>query len=500
MSVETIEAILLAGDRGRTSLEAPERGVSLTARELTDGVERLALQLAGAGMRRGARIVLVLPDGPEFVQVLLAVMMVGAAAAPLNPAYTTAECAYYIDDLGPAFIVAPDGDAAAVRGASGDVDVLDLQAGPLGPTLMRAGAPLRSAGSFDPTEPDDMALLLHTSGTTSRPKQVPLTHRNLIASARAIASHYRLGPDDVSFAAMPLFHVHGLVASVLAQLLAGGRVVVPHRLSAPHFWQSLSTRGVTWFSGSPTVLTMLLDRRPDGSRSPSLRFARSCSAPLSGQLAGRLESALEVPVVQAYGMTEASHQIASNPLPPAPRHANSVGVATGTQIVTIDSEGRELPRGEIGEVLISGPGVMGGYLNNPDANAVGFLAGRLRTGDLGAIDNDGYLRLVGRIKELINRGGEKISPYEIEHVLCDHPAVADAACFAVPDAKYGEAVAAVVVLTAHTDTEALRAFCRERLASFKVPTQIRTVKALPKTATGKIQRSKLSEWLVDSSP
>jgi acyl-CoA synthetase (AMP-forming)/AMP-acid ligase II len=343
--------------------------------------------------------------------------------------------------------------------------------------------------------PDDLALLLHTSGTTSRPKQVPLSHRNLIASAETIAQHYALSADDVSFAAMPLFHVHGLVASVLAQLLAGGTVIVPDRLSARDFWAALNDQRVSWFSGSPTILTMLLDRRPPGPPAPALRFARSCSAPLSRAFAERIEADLAVPILQAYGMTEASHQIASNPLPPLARDPESVGITTGTEVTTLDAEGHELPAGTSGEIAIRGPSVIDGYLENPEANAASFTQGWFRTGDQGFVDERGHVRLVGRLKELINRGGEKISPYEVEDVLRGHPGVAEVACFAVPDAKYGEVVGAAVVTSQAVGERELLAHCAERLAAFKHPRAVYFVESLPKTATGKVQRSQLAAAL-----
>jgi acyl-CoA synthetase (AMP-forming)/AMP-acid ligase II len=272
-------------------------------------------------------------------------------------------------------------------------------------------------------------------------------------------------------------------------------VIAPRRLAGGAFWSSLADGNVTWFSGSPTLLTMLLDQRPDEWQAPSLRFVRSCSSALSSDLFERVERELGVPLLQAYGMTEASHQIASNPLPPDRRAAQTVGIPTGTEVTTLDDRGRELPPGTPGEVAIRGPGVTPGYLNNPDANADAFVNGWFRTGDRGVVDGDGYLTLEGRIKELIIRGGENISPFEIEEVLRRHPSVLDVACFAVPDAKYGEVVGAAAVVSEPTEPEELIAFCRESLASFKVPKVIHVVDALPKTATGKVQRQKLAAQL-----
>lgn len=493
---DTLRGILEAGDRERVAVRAPEDGTALTMRQLLDGVTRIAGELRGLGIERGDRVSLVLPNGPEFIQVLLGVAELGAAAAPLNPAYTMDEFAFYFEDLAPRLVVVPAGEAKAARAAApAGTIVLDAEFDAGTVRFSRDGNAIDSTEPYEPASPDHVALLLHTSGTTSHPKQVPLLHRNLVASSRAIAEHYALSPDDVSFSVMPLFHVHGLVASVLGQLAAGGTVIAPRRLAGGPFWSSLAGANVTWFSGSPTLLTMLLDQRPDEWAAPSLRFVRSCSAALSSDLFERVERELSVPLLQAYGMTEASHQISSNPLPPARRAAQTVGVPTGTEITTLDEQGRELPAGTPGEVAIRGPGVTPGYLNNPDANADAFVNGWFRTGDRGVVDADGYLTLEGRIKELIIRGGENISPYEIEEVLRRHPSVLDVACFAVPDAKYGEVVGAAVVVKDPTEPKELVAFCRDSLAAFKVPKVLHVVESLPKTATGKVQRQKLAAQL-----
>jgi acyl-CoA synthetase (AMP-forming)/AMP-acid ligase II len=490
---DTLLGVLEAGAPGRVAVRTPEGDAALTAGELLEESSRLAGVLAGAGIARGDRVSLVLPNGPEFVQLLFAVTLLGATASPLNPGYTRDEYAFYLDDLEPRALVVPAGEAKAAREAlpEGTV-VFDAESSGGSVRLSRDGSRLSEHRAFEAADADDIALLLHTSGTTSRPKQVPLLHRNLVASARSIAAHYDLSDDDVSFCVMPLFHVHGLVASVLAQLAAGGGVVVPRRLAGGSFWRSLDEDRVTWFSGSPTLLTMLLDQRPAPSSTQALRFIRSCSAALSQDLFDRIESELEAPLLQAYGMTEASHQISSNPLPPGARPPESVGVATGTVITTLDDDASPLPTGSPGEVAIRGPGLTPGYLSNPEANAEAFVHGWFRTGDRGFVDERGYLRLEGRIKELINRGGEKISPYEIEDVLRRHPAVVDAACFALPDRKYGEVVGAAVVVSAPTDAKEIVRYCRERIASFKVPRVLRIVDSLPKTATGKVQRQKLA--------
>jgi len=490
---DTLIGFLEAGAPERVAIRTATGDEALTAATILEEATRLAGVLAAAGIERGDRVSFVLPNGPEFVQLLFAVTLLGAAAAPLNPAYTRDENLFYLDDLAPRAVIVPVGEANAVREAAPDGTlIVDAEVGGGAVRLSRAGRSLDDVASFEAARPDDIALLLHTSGTTSRPKQVPLLHRNLVASARGISAHYALTADDVSFCVMPLFHVHGLVASVLAQLAAGGTVIAPRRLAGRSFWSSLGGDGVTWFSGSPTLLAMLMDQRPAAWSAPALRFVRSCSAALTQDLFERIERELEAPVLQAYGMTEASHQISSNPLPPMPRGAETVGVPTDTEVATLDEAGRQLAAGSPGEVAIRGPGVTPGYLGNPDANAQAFVDGWFRTGDRGVVAEDGYLRLEGRIKELINRGGEKISPYEIEDVLRRHSAVLDAACFALPDRKYGEVVGAAVVVGAPTEPNELVHFCRDRLAPFKVPAVLHVVDSLPKTATGKVQRQKLA--------
>jgi acyl-CoA synthetase (AMP-forming)/AMP-acid ligase II len=459
-------------------------------------VLRLAGLLRSIGVERRECVALVLPNGPEFVQLLLAITALGAAAAPLNPAYTSDEYAFYLEDLQPRLVLVPGGDMQAARQAVGPatrvVDVVSAEREPV--ALLVGGKAIERERPFDAGGADDIALLLHTSGTTSRPKQVPLLQRNLVASARSIAEHYRLGPEDVSYVAMPLFHVHGLVASVLAALAAGGPAIVPKRFSPQRFWGQAAALGVTWFSAGPTLHQMMLDKQNAAAVPPGLRFVRSCSSAMSPALMRRIEDVYGVPLLEAYGMTEASHQMSSNPLPPQPRFASSVGIPTGTEIRVVDAEGAVVPEGAAGEVVIRGPGVTHGYLGNPEASEAAFRDGWFRTGDRGRVDA-GYLYLEGRIKEMILRGGENISPYEIEDVLLAHPAVTDAVCFAVDSELYGEEVAAAVVARDDVDGPALRDHCRERLAAFKVPKTIRLVSRIPRTATGKLQRRRVAAML-----
>jgi len=487
---EALAGLLEGAPPGSVAIVCPDDGSTLTYEELAASATRVAALLRRAGVERGDRVALVLPNGPEIVETLFGIAMLGAMAAPLNPAYTADEYSFYLTDLDPTLLVLPAGEYPnARRGAGSSVEVLDLEPG----DLERV-----ADASFEPGRPDDVALLLHTSGTTSRPKQVPLRQRNLVYSARTIAAGYELRRDDVSYCPMPLFHVHGLVASTFAALASGGSVVIPRRYTSRALWSHAAELGVTWVSAGPTTHGMALDARDGRSPPPTLRFARTCSSALSPDLMRRLEDAYGVPVLEAYGMTEASHQMASNPLPPRERIPGSVGVSAGAELRVAGPDGRETPAGEAGEVLVRGPGVTGGYLNNPEANAEAFVDGWFRTGDRGVL-KDGYLYLQGRLKEMILRGGENISPYEIEDVLLAHPAVADAVCFGIEDAKYGEVVGAAVALGGEAQPSELADHCREHLASFKIPTVIHVLDEIPRTPTGKVQRRHVAASLVNDS-
>jgi oxalate---CoA ligase len=489
---EPLLAILREGS-DRPALISPDDGTSVSHGELASAVLRLAGQLAGLGAAPGQRVAMVLPGGPEVVELLLAVAAVGATAAPLNPGYTSAEYRFYLDDLDPGLVLIKAGRGAEARAAAGERTIVDVASQPPGPPLLSvAGRPATGEAPFTPGSAEDVALLLHTSGTTRRPKQVPLRQRNVMASVRAIAAHYDLSGDDISYCAMPLFHVHGLIASALAQLGPGGSVVIPRRLTPRRYWRQLTELGVTWVSASPTMHTELMPR--DTRPAPAIRFVRSCSSALPPALLAELARRYQAPVLEAYGMTEASHQVTANPLPPRPARPGTVGIPAGAEVRIVGKAGRDVPPGQIGEVAIRGPGVTSGYLNDPEANAESFSGGWFRTGDRGLL-TDGYLRLEGRIKELIIRGGENISPGEVEAVLKSQPAVADAVCFGIDDEKYGQVVGAAVTLRGDTSAASLRAACQAVLADYKVPKVIHVVDRIPRTATGKIQRNRIAALL-----
>lgn len=463
-------------------------GPTFTYDQLRSTVEEAASRLAGLGVGRGDRVAMSFPNGPEAVVLFLAAAVAGTAC-PLNPAYTEDENLFYLQDTDARVLLVPRGGGQAARSAmtrlGGKVVEVEIKSD----GRLAFDAP---RGRVEAPGPDDVALVLHTSGTTSRPKRVPLRHRNLLASVQNIAESYELTPDDVSLCVMPLFHVHGLMASTMSSLFTGGTVVVPARFTPLAFWPVAKEHRPTWYSASPTFHQLILMRADRGGRpvgAEQLRFVRSCSSAMPEALLRELEDRLGAPLLEAYGMTEAAHQMASNPLPPRPHKSGSVGPATGsTEIGIIDDNGRLLAPGEHGEVVIRGPNVIDGYEGNPGANAESFTSGWFRTGDRGWCDPDGYLVLVGRIKELINRGGEKIAPREIDDVLESHPKVKEAVAFASPHPTWGEEVAVAVVVTEPVTEKELASWCRERLADFKVPRVIHIVDEIPRTATGKVQR------------
>jgi oxalate---CoA ligase len=489
---EPLSAIWKAGEPGAPALVVPDEDTRVSYADLAETVAGLAGALADLGIERGSRVCVSVPNGPEAVELLLAIAALGAAACPLNPAYTVEEFRFYLNDLRPSLLLAPEGELAPAREAAtcGVADVAHAD----GRTVLRGFAPrlLEPAG-----EAGDVAIVLHTSGTTSRPKQVPLLQQNLVASARSIASHYALSPADVSYVAMPLFHIHGLAAATFATLASGGCVVIPRRLAPRRFHRHLLDHGVTWFSAGPTIHHMLLDRGQISKHGLRLRFTRSCSSALSPELLGRTEEAYGVPILEAYGMTEASHEMTANPLPPLERRAGTVGVPTGAEVRIVDRDWKPLAEGASGEVAVRGPGLTPGYLENPEANAESFKDGWFRTGDLGVLE-DGYLRLIGRIKEIIIRGGENISPAEVEDALRSHPAVEDAAVFGVPDEKYGELVAAAVSLRGAVNDHVLLEHCRASLTHVKIPSVIHVLDEIPRTATGKLQRRRIATSIYGS--
>ncbi len=479
-----------------TAVVIPELGIRISYDSLRQQVLAMAGALAAIGIQRGDAVAIALPNGLAAIVSFLAASIAGTAA-PLNPAYPYEEFLFFLRDTNARILLCPPVGAEFARSAAADceIPVFSVEMSQEGIVSVH-GAP--AGGSVVEPAKDDIALVLHTSGSTGRPKRVPLRHFNLAVSSANIANTYALSEDDVSLCIMPLFHVHGLIGSTMSTLVSGGTVVVPTKFNALSFWKTVTENRVTWYSGVPTMHQLLLARAHHKPiEAATLRFIRSCSAPLSEEVLHKIEGLFGVPFVEAYGMTEAAHQMTSNPLPPRHRKAGSVGVGAGLRVRIIDKEGHDLGNNRRGEVAIMGANVFQGYGNNPEANARAFTNEWFRTGDEGWLDSDCYLHLSGRIKDIIIRGGENIAPHEVDEVLLKHSAVAAAVTFGFAHPTLGEEVAAAVVLhEAHLASEAvLIKHCRESLAEFKCPKRIYLVKSIPTTATGKIRRRAVADAL-----
>ena len=452
-------------------------------RELTVQIRYFQRALSELGIGHGDAVSIALPNGLEFVVSFLATANQRAIAALLNPAYKESEFDFYIGDLSSALILVPRGavakNEASVRAArkhgaaiaecyfEGSRVKIDLKE--KGKLAGRLHSRLATA------EPEDVALVLHTSGTTGRPKAVPLTHRNLTTTMRNVKNTYDLTSQDRTMLVMPLFHVHGLLAGFLAPLLAGGSVIVPAKFSASHFWEDFITHKATWYTAVPTIHQILLKHPPPHPK-PKIRFIRSCSSSLSPKTLHELERVYGAPVLEAYAMTEAAHQMCSNPLPHRGRRKpGSVGFGQGVQVKTLDVDGNEVPQDTEGEICIRGENVTKGYLNNEKANKEAFTSeGFFRTGDQGKKDEDGFVTITGRIKELINRGGEKISPIELDNVIGSCPAVSEAVSFGIPSEMFGQEVGVAVVPKGGVSVteQAVVEFVTKRLAGHKVPSRV----------------------------
>jgi oxalate---CoA ligase len=496
----TVLSLLETGRATVPALVVPD-GPELSYRALRQHVSRVADTLASVGVARGARVAMVLGNGPEAVVAILGAA-VAAAAAPLNPACTEDELRYYLEDVSARALIVPRGGAEAARRAwPAGAPLIEIAVEAGGKLWLETSAPIAKRRTATAPGPDDVALVLHSSGTTGRPKRAALRHRNLAASARNIVATYGLSSLDTALCVMPLFHIHGLVGCTLSTFASGGTVVMPVRFNPVGFRRILSAHEPTWYTAVPTIHQLILARHRDRAhRGSSLRFLRSASSKLHEATLLGLEEAFGVPCLEAYGMTEASHQIASNPLPPASRVSGSVGRGVGVRIGVMDTQGQLLTVGASGEVVIQGPNVIDGYDDNPEADARSFTNGWFRTGDQGFLDSAGYLTLVGRLKEMINRAGEKIAPHEIDEALLKHPAVAEAVSFGVPHDTWGEVVEAAVVLRGEASEAQLLRHCREHLADFKIPTRLYLVESIPKGSTGKIQRTRMPNLLRGAPP
>jgi acyl-CoA synthetase (AMP-forming)/AMP-acid ligase II len=486
----TARALVVTGDR-----------VHLSYGALAAVVDDVAVRLGNTGLRRGDAVGLVSANTAEFVVALLGAARAGLVVAPIDPTLPESQMSARLEALGAQAILLgpPAADAAPVAQVAVPTWTLRVDISPAGAaaatldTGARVVRHIRGA-AHELTSHD--ALVLFTAGTTDRAKMVPLTHANVAASVQGTCATYELGPGDATVAVMPFFHGHGLFAALLASLASGGCVLLPERgrFSAHTFWDDMRVAAATWFTAVPTIYEILLDRSAleyPGPQAAPLKFVRSGSAPLNTATQRALERTLGAPLLSAYGITECTHQVTSEPLPlqGSLKHG-SVGRSTGVDLRVVDKNGHPCPAGTEGEVWLNGPTVARGYLGNQAETAHSFADGWFRTGDLGTLDEDGYLFLTGRIKNLINRGGEKISPEHVEDILAGCPGVAEAAVFAIPDATYGERVGAAVVVHEGESigSEQILQYSRNRLSAFEVPDRLEVVATLPHTAKGALDR------------
>ena len=459
--------------------------------------EKISRQLAATNVKNSDRAAIVLPNGPLMASSFLSISSY-MSAAPLNPSYKQEEFEFYLDDLKPKFLlVEPNSKSLAVIAAKNlNIPVFEMK--------ISDNQPLGTFELFDketdyknPNDYDE-ALVLHTSGTTSRPKIVPLSNLNIFTSAVNISKSLKLTDNDHCLNIMPLFHIHGLIAVLSASAKVGASVCASNGFNALKFLDLAETQNITWYSGVPTMHQAILlraQKNSDKAKKLNLRFIRSSSASLPPAIFEQLNDIFQTPVIEAYGMTEATHQMASNPLPPAIQKPGLVGMPAGPEICIMNDKNEKLSQGEIGEICIKGNNVTSGYENNPEANKQSFVNDWFRTGDEGFFDEDGYLKISGRLKEIINKGGEKISPLEVDNILMDFPPIDQALCFGYKDKMLGEDIAVAIKLKENKSCteDDIKSYANEKLAKFKIPKKIFIVEDIPKGATGKLQRIGLAK-------
>jgi acyl-CoA synthetase (AMP-forming)/AMP-acid ligase II len=488
-----------AADRPQSPAFVVAESEPFTYRALTECIDRVAVRLREAGLGRDARIAVALPSGPKAALAIVAVVC-AAVAVPIDVNLTAPEIAERLAMLRVDAVLVPREGASATRDIArqNGLPVIEIAASPAGGLGLDISiARIGPAAAGEPPDAESVAFILQTSGTTATPKLIPFRHRNMLAAAARVRSWFGLVPEDRCLCVSPVHYAHGLHVMVFAPLVSGGSIAFPSDASAPDVVDCLATLKPTWYSAGPTLHRYVFDKikhRPDARSIHGLRFVVSGGAPLAPDVREGLAAALGVPVLEHYGSSEAA-QISSNVPPPGPYKAGTCGIPAAGTLMIAGRDGRAAGAGEHGEIWLRGPSVISGYLDAPELDRESFVSGWFRTGDIGSLDAEGFLTLHGRVKELINRGGEKVSPAEIDEALLRHPGVAEAAAFAVPHPRLGEDVAAAVVLekgAAVTPLE-LRKFLAARLASFKIPRRIVVLDRLPKGATGKVQRQRLAE-------
>ncbi len=474
-----------------------EISAKLNYKDLKSFIDKISKQLAGNGLSNKDRAAIVLPNGPYMASSFLAISSY-MSAAPLNPSYKSEEYEFYLKDLNPKIVLVEKNSENPIVDVAKKLKIELCEINPEKDGPSGIFNIYEKESEYSLPDENDEALVLHTSGTTSRPKIVPLTNKNIFSSAENISKSLNLSKNDHCLNIMPLFHIHGLIAILASSMKAGASVCASNGFNAIKFLDMAKSEKITWYSGVPTMHQAILlraRRNLEVAKLLKLRLIRSSSASLPPVVFKDLNDVFSCPVIEAYGMTEATHQMTSNPLPPKQQKAGFVGLPAGPEVCIMNENGEVLNQGDEGEVCIKGENVTLGYDNNEEANKTSFTNGWFRTGDQGYFDNEGYLKISGRLKEIINKGGEKISPLEVDNVLMDHPLIDQAVCFGYEDKMLGENIASAIIIKngeTCSENDVLK-YAQEKLAKFKIPKKIFFVEEIPKGATGKLQRNVLAK-------
>ena len=496
MSKKIVKNIFENADDNKIAITSENKS-QINYKNLKIFIDNISKQLSGNGITNKDRAAIVLPNGPTMATSFLGISSY-MSAAPLNPSYKSEEYEFYLKDLNPKIlIVEKNSKNPSIEIAKKlNIEICELKIHKDQPEGLFNLFENKSDYSL-PNENDE-ALVLHTSGTTSRPKIVPLSNNNIYSSSENISKSLDLTDKDHCLNIMPLFHIHGLIAVLATSMKVGASICASSGFNALKFLDLAKSEKITWYSGVPTMHQAILlraNKSGDVAKKLNLRLIRSSSASLPPAVFKNLNEVFNCPVIEAYGMTEATHQMTSNPLPPKQQKAGFVGIPAGPEVCIMDDNGNILKQGNVGEICIKGDNVTLGYENNDDANKTSFTNGWFRTGDQGYFDNDGYLKISGRLKEIINKGGEKISPLEVDNVLMDHPSIDQAVCFGYEDKMLGENIASAIIIKDGmecSENEVLN-YAEKKLAKFKIPKKIFFVDEIPKGATGKLQRNVLAK-------
>lgn len=492
MLYDTINQLVTAqGElyKDKTFIVEPNKNREISFVELKNTVDKIQLFLNNKGANYQDRVALFMENGIGYSSAFLATAGNGQIAIPVNLAYKAKELKYVIDDADIRFFLTTKNAYEEHKDIIDEVFSYELYSLNINELIL-----LKKIGNVEGSKTDkELAMILYTSGTTGNPKGVMLTHKNLLTEAANIKEAHQFNDKDIALCVLPLFHINGLVITLITPLLSGMKLIMPPKFSASNFWKWVSDYKVTWISAVPTIYSILLSNTFNSKLDySSLRFARSASAPLPKSVLEEFENLYNIPIIESFGISEGASQITSNPLPPRKTKSGSVGIAFGNKVEIADENGNILAPNNVGEIIIKGENIAVGYWNKLNETKSAFKDGWFHTGDLGYLDDEGYLYINGRKKELINRAGEKFSPREIDEVLYQIPEVELAAAVGVLDPIYNEEVIAYIKLkdNSHIDAEQIKHYCKERLSAFKIPKEVYFTDDFPKGPSGKIQRLK----------